>query len=54
MRITKFGHSCVRLGAAGRDVVVDPGGWSEREALDGVAAVLVSVGLEMADMTDGS
>jgi len=42
MRITKFGHSCVRLSAAGGDVVLDPGGWSEREALDGAAAVLVT------------
>jgi L-ascorbate metabolism protein UlaG (beta-lactamase superfamily) len=42
MRVTKFGHSCVRLSAAGGDVVLDPGGWSEREALDGVAAVLVT------------
>jgi L-ascorbate metabolism protein UlaG (beta-lactamase superfamily) len=41
MRVTKFGHSCVRLSAAG-DVVIDPGGWSEQEALDGVAAVLVT------------
>ncbi|WP_148574020.1 MBL fold metallo-hydrolase [Nocardioides caldifontis] len=41
MRITKFGHSCVRLSATS-DVVIDPGGWSEREALDGVAAVLVT------------
>ena len=42
MRITKFGHSCVRLSAGGKDVVVDPGGWSEREALDGVSAVLIT------------
>jgi L-ascorbate metabolism protein UlaG (beta-lactamase superfamily) len=42
MRITKFGHSCVRLSAAGSDVVIDPGGWSEREVLDGVAAVLIT------------
>lgn len=42
MRITKFGHSCVRLSAAGSDVVIDPGGWSEREALDGVSAVLIT------------
>jgi L-ascorbate metabolism protein UlaG (beta-lactamase superfamily) len=42
MRITKFGHSCVRASAGGRDVVIDPGGWSEREAVDGVAAVLVT------------
>jgi L-ascorbate metabolism protein UlaG (beta-lactamase superfamily) len=42
MRVTKFGHSCVRFSAGGADVVVDPGGWSEPEALDGVAAVLVT------------
>jgi len=42
MRITKFGHSCVRLAADGHDVVVDPGAWSEREALDGVSAVLIT------------
>ena len=41
MRITKFGHSCVRVSATS-DVVIDPGGWSEREALDGVAAVLIT------------
>ena len=42
MRITKFGHSCVRFSGGSGDLVVDPGGWSEREALDGVAAVLVT------------
>jgi L-ascorbate metabolism protein UlaG (beta-lactamase superfamily) len=42
MRITKFGHSCVRLSAGGEDLVVDPGTWSEREALDGVSAVLIT------------
>ena len=42
MRITKFGHSCVRLSAGDRDVVIDPGGWSEREAIDGAAAVLIT------------
>jgi len=42
MRITKFGHSCVRLSYDGHDVVVDPGGWSQREAVDGVEAVLIT------------
>lgn len=42
MRITKFGHSCVRLSAGGEDLVVDPGSWSEREAVDGVSAVLIT------------
>ena len=41
MRTTKFGHSCVRV-SAGSDLVIDPGAWSEREALDGAAAVLVT------------
>ena len=42
MRITKFGHSCVRVSTGGQDLVIDPGGWSEREAVDGVAAVLIT------------
>lgn len=42
MRITKFSHSCVRLSHDGSDVVIDPGVWSERESLDGVAAVLIT------------
>ena len=42
MRVTKFGHSCVRLSHDGQDVVIDPGVWSQREALDGVAAVLIT------------
>ncbi|GAA1909391.1 MBL fold metallo-hydrolase [Nocardioides marmoribigeumensis] len=42
MRVTKFGHSCVRLSYDGRDVVLDPGVWSQREAMDGVAAVLLT------------
>lgn len=42
MRITKFGHSCVRLSSGGQDLLIDPGGWSERESVDGVAAVLIT------------
>ena len=45
MRITKFSHSCVRLSygdGPGHDVVLDPGAWSERESLDGAAAVLIT------------
>ena len=42
MRVTKFGHSCVRFSAGAGDVVVDPGGWSEPEAVDGAAAVLIT------------
>ena len=42
MRITKFGHSCVRIEHEGRTVVVDPGGFTQPEAVDGVDAVLVT------------
>jgi L-ascorbate metabolism protein UlaG (beta-lactamase superfamily) len=42
MRVTKFGHSCVRLSAGGADLVIDPGGWSERESLDGAGGVLIT------------
>jgi L-ascorbate metabolism protein UlaG (beta-lactamase superfamily) len=42
MRITKFGHACVRVESASTTVVVDPGGWSEREAVDAASAVLVT------------
>jgi L-ascorbate metabolism protein UlaG (beta-lactamase superfamily) len=42
MRLTKFGHACVRVEAGGTAVVVDPGGWTEREAVAGASAVLVT------------
>ncbi|MDP9820723.1 MBL fold metallo-hydrolase [Nocardioides massiliensis] len=42
MRITKFGHSCVRLEAGGSTVVLDPGGFTDPEAVDGADAVLVT------------
>lgn len=42
MRITKFGHACVRIEHDGRAVVVDPGAFTEREAVDGATAVLVT------------
>jgi L-ascorbate metabolism protein UlaG (beta-lactamase superfamily) len=42
MRITKFGHACVRIEASGKTVVLDPGGWSDREAVDGATAVLIT------------
>ena len=41
MRVTKFTHSCVRLEGDGV-LVVDPGGFSERSALTGVDAVLIT------------
>ena len=42
MRLTKFSHACVRLERDGAVLVIDPGTLSERAALDGVDAVLVT------------
>ena len=42
MRITKLGHSCVRLSHDGTDLVIDPGVLTDPEAVDGVAGVLVT------------
>src|SRR3954463_14551978 len=42
MRITKFGHACVRIEHDGDVVVLDPGGFTEPEAVDGATAVLVT------------
>ncbi|MFJ8002528.1 MBL fold metallo-hydrolase [Streptomyces sp. NPDC096310] len=42
MRITKYAHSCVRLEHDGGTLIIDPGVWSEPEALSGADAVLVT------------
>ena len=43
MRLTKLGHSCVRLEKDGATLVIDPGRWSEAaDALSGASAVLVT------------
>src|SRR3954467_1725499 len=42
MRITKFGHACVRIEHEGVVVVLDPGVFTEPEAVDGATAVLVT------------
>jgi L-ascorbate metabolism protein UlaG (beta-lactamase superfamily) len=41
VRITKFSHSCVRVEGAGV-LVMDPGSFSERSALDGADALLIT------------
>ncbi len=41
MRLTKYSHACIRLERDGV-LVIDPGGYSERVALDGVDAVLIT------------
>jgi L-ascorbate metabolism protein UlaG (beta-lactamase superfamily) len=42
MQLTSMGHSCVRLSDGGRTLVIDPGAYSERSAIDGAEAVLIS------------
>lgn len=42
MRLTKYGHACVRLEDGDRVLVIDPGTYSERESLSGATAVLIS------------
>ena len=42
VRLTKFGHSCVRIEDDGAVLVIDPGGLSEPESVDGVDAVLIT------------
>ncbi|MFJ9610881.1 MBL fold metallo-hydrolase [Kitasatospora sp. NPDC101176] len=42
MKITKFGHACVRLEHDGTTVLVDPGAFSDPAALAGADAVLIT------------
>jgi L-ascorbate metabolism protein UlaG (beta-lactamase superfamily) len=42
MRITKHGHACVRVQGEGGVVVIDPGVFTDRGALDGADAVLIT------------
>ncbi|MFC4783098.1 MBL fold metallo-hydrolase [Nocardioides sp. MAHUQ-72] len=42
MRITKFGHACVRIEHDGRTVVLDPGMFTDPEAVAGADAVLIT------------
>lgn len=42
MRITKFGHACVRIEHDGATIVIDPGMFTDHEAVDGATAVLIT------------
>jgi L-ascorbate metabolism protein UlaG (beta-lactamase superfamily) len=42
MRLTKFGHSCIRLEGPGGTLVIDPGGLSEEMATEGVDSILIT------------
>ena len=51
MLLTKLGHSCVRLEKHARVLVIDPGIFTEPEALDSASAVLITH--EHTDHLDG-
>lgn len=42
MRLTKLGHSCVRLDKDGASLLIDPGIWSGDDPLAGASAVLIT------------
>ena len=42
MRITKFGHACVRIEHDGHTLVIDPGMFTDPEAVDGADAILIT------------
>jgi L-ascorbate metabolism protein UlaG (beta-lactamase superfamily) len=42
MELTKQGHACVVLSRDGRDLVIDPGVFTDPAVLDGAAAVLIT------------
>lgn len=42
MQLVKYGHACVQIEKEGQRLVIDPGGLSDPQALDGVDAVLVT------------
>lgn len=42
MRITKFGHACVRVEEANVAIVIDPGVFTSLDAVDGATAILIT------------
>lgn len=42
MRLTKFGHACVRIEHEGVRIVLDPGSFTGREAVEGADVVLIT------------
>ena len=42
MRMTKLGHSCVRLERNGQQIVIDPGIWSGADPIAGADALLIT------------
>lgn len=42
MKLTKFGHACIRLDGPGGRLVIDPGGLTEDWAVDGADSILIT------------
>ena len=42
MRLTKFGHACVRIEHSDAVFVLDPGGFTQADAVDGATAILIT------------
>ena len=42
MRLTKKGHSCIRLHKDDTTLVIDPGGYSEPDSTNGASAILIT------------
>ncbi|MGP4012065.1 MBL fold metallo-hydrolase [Streptomyces sp. 4N124] len=42
MKLTRFGHACVRLESPGGRLVIDPGCWTEDESVERADAILVT------------
>lgn len=42
MRLTKFGHACVRIERDGTTLVIDPGAFTEPAAIEGADALLIT------------
>lgn len=42
MRLTKYGHACIRLEGPGGTLVIDPGGLTEEAAIDGADSILIT------------
>lgn len=42
MRLTKFGHACIRIETGSDVIVIDPGMFTEPEAVSGATAILIT------------
>ncbi|MCU1678461.1 MAG: beta-lactamase, partial [Frankiales bacterium] len=42
LTLTKLGHSCIRITSGATTIVVDPGAYTQADAVDGADAILVT------------